>query len=77
MAQRSAENREDVVMKITIDLDEARAAALAERASRYGLRPDELVRVSVEELLRAPAPEFEAAVKRVIEKNADLYRRLA
>lgn len=38
---------------------------------------EELVRVSIEELLSRPDEAFERAVEYVLEKNAELYQRLA
>jgi len=62
---------------ITIDLPDERAKRLKEMASRLGVSPEELVRVSVEELLARPDEEFERAVDYVLKKNSELYRRLA
>ena len=63
--------------QITVHIDDAKAALLQERAKRYGLSPDRLVTASIEELIAGPEPQFEAACRRVIEKNKDLHRRLA
>lgn len=52
-------------------------AKLNEMARELGVVPEELVRVSIEELLTRPEPEFEQAVHYVLKKNAELYRRLA
>ena len=62
---------------ITVDLPDEHAQRLKEMASRLGVSPEELVRVSVEELLARPDEEFERAVDYVLKKNAELYRRLA
>jgi predicted transcriptional regulator len=62
---------------ITIDLSPERLRELEELAARLGVRPEELARLSVEELLTRPDEEFERAADRVIRKNEDLYRRLA
>ena len=62
---------------ITIGLPDERALRLKEMAARLGLSPEELVRVSVEELLARPDEEFERAVDHVLKKNDELYRRLA
>lgn len=62
---------------ITITLTDERLLELKERAVQYRVSPEELVRVSIEELLSRPAESFEEVVAYVIEKNADLYRRLA
>jgi len=62
---------------ITIALSEERAKRLQELASRFHIAPEELVRVSVEELLARPDDQFQQALDRVLKKNAELYRRLA
>ena len=62
---------------ITVAIPEERLAQLNERAKELGVVPEELVRVSIEELLTRPEPEFEQAVNTVLKKNAELYRRLA
>lgn len=62
---------------ITVALPEERLAKLNEMARQFGVVPEELVRVSIEELLTRPEADFEQAVNYVLTKNADLYRRLA
>ena len=61
----------------TISLPEDRAQKLNEIAARYSVVPEELVRVSVEELLSRPDEEFRQVLEYVLQKNAELYRRLA
>jgi hypothetical protein len=62
---------------ITIALPEDRLLELRERAARLGISPEELARVSIEELLARPDEEFDRIVNYVLKKNAELYRRLA
>ena len=62
---------------ITINLSEERMERLREIASRLGVSPEDLARTSVEELLARPDEKFEEAARHVLEKNAELYRRLA
>jgi len=62
---------------IVVRLDDLKAALLRERAAQYGLEPGELVSASIEDLLGQPEGDFDRAVKRVLEKNKELYRRLA
>jgi hypothetical protein len=62
---------------ITIDLPKEHLVKLNEMARQLGIVPEELVRVSIEELLTRPEPGFEQAVDYVLTKNAELYRRLA
>lgn len=49
---------------------------LTERAKSLGIRPEELARAAVADLVARPAEEFEEAVEHVLKKNAELYRRL-
>ena len=62
---------------ITVSLSEDRLVKLNEMANRLGVVPEELVRVSVEELLTRPEADFESAMKYVLAKNSELYQRLA
>lgn len=62
---------------ITVQLDDIQAQALREKAERYGLRPEQLVKASVEDLIGQPEPGFAEAARRVLSKNRELYRRLA
>ncbi len=62
---------------LTITLSEERLAQLKEKAKRYQVAPEELLRVSLEELLTRPAEDFQQAMEYVLTKNAELYRRLA
>jgi len=62
---------------ITIAMPEERLLKLREAAARLGVSPEELVRVSIEELLAPPEEAFREAVDYVLDKNAELYRRLA
>jgi len=68
---------EVAVSSITVTLPEERLVKLNEMAKQLGLVPEELVRVSIEELLARPEADFEQAVDYVLAKNAELYRRLA
>ncbi len=62
---------------ITISLPDDRLLKLKEAAAHLGVAPEELVRVSIEELLTRPEEDFNRAVDYVLRKNAELYRRLA
>jgi hypothetical protein len=64
-------------MKLAIDLPPVQAAQLQSEATRLGIPVEELVRAAVTDLLAAPDPAFQAAAQRVLERNAELYRRLA
>ena len=62
---------------ITINLSDERAQQLREIGERFGVRPEDLVRISVEELLAKPDEAFQKATDYVLKKNKDLYDRLA
>jgi hypothetical protein len=62
---------------LTITLPDGRLSKLKEIAADFGVTPEELVRLSVEDLLTRPDRAFQEAVDRVLEKNKGLYRRLA
>ena len=63
--------------EITVTLSEERLQQLREVALRAGVPPEELARASLEDWLRQPRADFAAAARYVLEKNAELYRRLA
>ena len=62
---------------VTITLSADRLLKLKERAAQFQVSPEDLVQVSVEELLTRPDEAFRVAVEYVLAKNAELYRRLA
>ena len=62
---------------ITVDLPEEHLSRLREIATRLGVAPEDLARMSIEELLARPEESFERAADYVLKKNAELYRRLA
>ena len=62
---------------VTIVLPDERLLKLKELSTHYGVTPEELVRISVEELLSRPDRALQQAAGRVLKKNRELYRRLA
>ena len=62
---------------ITIVLPDERLSKLKEIADSLGVSPEELVRVGVEELLTLPDQDFQQAVHHVLNRNVELYNRLA
>jgi len=64
---------------ITIPLTKQQAEKLAETAVRYQITPEELALRGIEELLARPATEMaiDPLIDLILEKNAELYRRLA
>ncbi len=63
--------------QLIIRLPDERLTELKEKAARLGVAPEDLVRVSVQELLDRPDEAFQQAVKYVLAKNQELYQRLA
>ncbi len=63
--------------RITVEIAEERLERLQEVASRCGISAEELLRLTVEDLLAKPDDAFQGALEHVLEKNAELYRRLA
>jgi hypothetical protein len=62
---------------IAVPLPEERLAQLQQMAQRVGVSPEELARAGLEDWLRQPREEFVRAARYVLQKNAELYRRLA
>jgi len=62
---------------VTLQLDDAKADALRQKAHRVGLEPEQLLTASVDDLIGQPDADFDAAANRVLSKNRELYRRLA
>jgi plasmid stability protein len=62
---------------ITVNLPDEHLLKLKEVAARLGVSPEDLARMSIEELLAQPEEGFERAADYVLKKNEELYRRLA
>ncbi len=62
---------------ITIAISEKRLTQLQILAEQAGLTPEEFLRRQVEQLLDQPEEQFRQAAAHVLQKNAELYRRLA
>ena len=62
---------------ITIALPEDLMRKLQDLAERHRVAPEDLVRASVEELVNSPQESFEETLNYVLNKNKDLYHRLA
>ncbi len=63
------------ILKITVS--EERVARLEEKARHLKVSPEALLEASLEELIGRLDEDFERAMKNVLTKNAELYRRLA
>jgi len=62
---------------ITIPISDDRLGKLNEISHEFGVTVDDLIRISIEELLVQPDDKFQRAVNYVLDKNKELYRRLA
>ncbi|WP_129633870.1 DNA-binding protein [Candidatus Oscillochloris fontis] len=62
---------------ITLDIPEERLRLLVERAKGLGITPEDLIQLSIADLVRRPDPEVQHAITSVIQKHRDLYQRLA
>ena len=62
---------------ITVQLEDAKAQALREKAKRYGLKAEQFLMASINDLVVQPDPDFDQAARRILSKNKELYRRLA
>jgi antitoxin FitA len=62
---------------LEVTLPEDVASRLQETAQKLGVSPEDLVRMSLEEKLARLDEGFLDAARYVLEKNAELYKRLA
>lgn len=62
---------------ITITVAEDRLLKLREMASEFNVTLEELVRLSIENLLLQPETVFQQAMEYTLNKNRELYQRLA
>ena len=63
--------------RIIVEIDDNKAAILENKAKKFGLLPEHFVAASIEDLISQPDPDLEAAIRRVLSKNQELYERLA
>lgn len=64
-------------MTISLQLPADAERRLAEAATRLNVPVQDLAAAAIRDLLTQPAADFEAAASRILEKNRELYRRLA
>ena len=63
--------------RIIVEIADNKAAILENKAKKFGLLPEQFVTASIEDLISQPDPDLEAAMRRVLSKNQELYERLA
>jgi hypothetical protein len=76
VVQRCIIGVEVSMVTITVTLSEDRLQKLNELAKQFRIAPEELLRVSVEELIARPQADFQKALEYVLEKKKELYKRL-
>ena len=64
-------------MRLAFDLSDAHRLQLTALAERLNVPLEALAAAALRDMLDRRKADFEAAARRVLEKNADLYRRLA
>ena len=62
---------------VTISLTEVQWKKLQEKARRLRVAPEVLLMATLEDLLTRPEEDLRRTVEYVVQKNAELYRRLA
>ncbi len=64
-------------MTLSISLSDDTERKLREAAARLRVPVADLAAAVLRDFVASPAADFEAAASRVMEKNADLYKRLS
>lgn len=64
-------------MSLSIQLPDDAERRLREAAKRLNIPVDQLAAAAVRDFVTQPAADFEQAASRVLDKNRELYRRLA
>ena len=64
-------------MRLSVELTPLQEQQLAAIAARLNVAPEILAAAALRDLLDRREDEFEAAAAHVLEKNRELYRRLA
>ena len=62
---------------LIIPLPDEQVKKLRELAEQFGITPEEIARITIEEMLTQPNESFQRALDQVLAKNEELYRRLA
>ena len=65
------------LMTLSLNLPSDTERRLADIAKRLNVPVTDLAAAAVRDLLAQPAEDFEAVARRVLDKNRELYRRLA
>ncbi|MDC8450432.1 MAG: ribbon-helix-helix protein, CopG family [Nitrospira sp.] len=65
------------MVPLTISLSDEEMRRLEELSNREGLTVEQMVRLGINDFIGQPDDSFRAAARRIMEKNAELYRRLS
>lgn len=76
-ARRSLLRKGAPMALLTISLSDEEMRRLEELSGREGLTVEQMVRLGIHDLTSQPDDTFRAAAKRMMDKNAELYRRLS
>ena len=72
------EKLKDIAMtRFIVQIDDNKAAILKDKAKKLGLLPEHFIIASTEDLISQPDPDLEAAIRKLLSKNQELYERLA
>lgn len=64
-------------MNVTLQFSDSQYNEIQEAAKRLGVPPEEMAREAVLRFVAYSARDFESAADYVLNKNAELYRRLS
>ena len=62
---------------VTISLPDQLASEISEAAKKLGVSPEEFIKSGIEEKISLLNRDFHKAMDHVLEKNEELYKRLA
>jgi predicted DNA-binding protein len=62
---------------VTLSLSDEEMRRLEELSKSEGLTVEQMVRLGINDFIGQPDESFRTVVRRVMEKNAELYRRLS
>lgn len=63
--------------RITLDISDDLITEINRKADRLGVSKEELIQFTIGEIIGRPDEDFELALKHVMDKNAELYKRLS
>jgi hypothetical protein len=64
-------------MELAIKIRSSSGEKLTAEATRLGLSPEALAGATLDDLLNASDADFRSVVERILQKNQELYKRLA